>query len=234
MLRKLLVLTLLLGGGLGYLWHESPFPAGRTKLASLWGSGRDFQGLDPHGLFDRPGTAVGNPSEPQVRPQLTGAQTEQLSDALRFDVAPEWVTSRWARVSTVLSEQQFKGLRVPLVTGTKLDDLAGSLTYYFDHQQRVRRVTFTGNTGDPDRLVKLVTERFRFKVVPSQGAGMFLAHWNGRPTSALRITHAPVIRSADPLSQFTVDLEINLPEMGYRLSPRFEQLVANDRAMRRW
>jgi len=165
---------------------------------------------------------------------LTGAPAAQLSDVLRFDVQPDWVTTRWARVSTVLSEQQFKGLRVPFVSGTELDDLAGSLTYYFDHQRQVRRVTFTGGTGNPEKLIGLATQRFGFKAVPDLGAGMYLVRWNGRPTSALRISHAPVIRSTDPLSQFVVEFEINRPQLGYQLSPRFERIVARDLVLHRW
>ena len=46
---------------------------------------------------------------------------------------------RWPRVTTV-PQFALAGLRVPLVTGTQIDDLAGSLTYYFDRTDQVQRI----------------------------------------------------------------------------------------------
>ena len=48
-----------------------------------------------------------------------------------------------------LAELDVQGYRVPLVTGTSRDDLAGSLTYYFDKTHHVTHIHFRGTTGDP-------------------------------------------------------------------------------------
>ncbi len=70
---------------------------------------------------------------------------------LRFDVTVEWVMQRWPRVSTGLPYLQLQGYRVPLVTGTKVADLAGSLTYYFNARQQVQRITLPRHHRRPPR-----------------------------------------------------------------------------------
>ena len=108
-----------------------------------------------------------SPSLP-TRPLLpAGASAEampspSLAEVLRFDVTVDWVMQRWPRVSTGLPYLQLQGYRVPLVTGSRMTDLAGSLTYYFNARQQVQRIAFRGTTGDPSVLVALLTGRYRF------------------------------------------------------------------------
>lgn len=238
MLRKLLFLLVVLPtAGMAYAWFADLLPEAKAKVVSLWKgaqSGPGSGGLNLRDVLKKAPSSQLSDSALEITPQLTGVPVAEPSEVLRFDVQPAWVTSRWSRVSAVLSEQQFQGLRVPLVTGTDLDDLAGSLTYYFDQRRQVRRVTFTGRTGDPEELVRLVTQRFGFQAVPDLGAGIYVVRWNGQPMSVLRVEHASVIRSTDPLSRFDIELEVNRPDLGYQLSPRFQQIVARDRAVRRW
>ena len=125
-----------------------------------------------------------------VRPQLSPAENE-LTDVLRFDISPGWVMQRWPRVTTV-AQSTLAGLRVPLVTGTQIDDLAGSLTYYFDRTDQVQRISFQGLTGDDRKLVEIVTSGYGMQPEPALGGGMYVARWNAMPTSALRVTYAPV------------------------------------------
>ncbi len=133
-----------------------------------------------------------------------------------------------------MSGLTLEGLRVPLVTGTQTDDLAGSLTYYFDKQQRVRRITFHGYTGDEHELVELVAGQFGLRREPTLGAGLYLAKWNGRPTSVLRVANAPIVRASQPRSRLQIVLEINRPDMQYELSSEAEQLLAADKGANRW
>ena len=165
-----------------------------------------------------------NPS----RPLLEGVPVQDLAEVLRFDVDPRWVMGRWSRVSTGLADLKLDGLRVPLVTGTSLGDLAGSLTYYFDQEHRVRRITFQGHTGDERKLVAVLTGHYGFRPEPGLGAGLYLVKWNGRPTSALRVRHAPVIRAGAPHSRLDVILEINRPGRNYRLSEAFQKTLDED------
>ena len=151
-----------------------------------------------------------------------------------MDVSPAWVTSRWARVTTSLSSLEMEGLRVPLVTGTKVDDLAGSLTYYFNEYGQVQRLTFHGYTGNPQRITALATQYFGMQAKPSVGPGLFVAQWNGKPTSVLYISRAPVVSTDRPHAQLQVILEVNRPADGYRLSQQLQQFLEQDRRKGRW
>ena len=82
-----------------------------------------------------------------------GPRSERDSAALDGERTSAWVLARWPRVSTRLANLDLQGYRVPLVSGTADGDLAGSLTYYFNSQQRVQRITFIGSTGDARPLV---------------------------------------------------------------------------------
>ena len=165
---------------------------------------------------------------------LAGAPVRELREVIRFDIPPSWVTSRWPRVTTTLSETGLEGLRVPMVTGTQVDDLAGSLTYYFDHQHRVQRLTFEGFTGDDRRLVALITQDFGLQPAQTLHAGMYAAWWNGVPTSVLRVDRAPVITMASPHAQLQIFLELNRPGMQYGLSQAAHEILQKDRATFRW
>ena len=63
---------------------------------------------------------------------------------------------------------------------------------------------------------------------------MYVARWNAIPTSALRVTYAPVVRSDRPHNRLQVLLEINRPDRQYGFSPEFEQLLVHDRGTNRW
>lgn len=165
---------------------------------------------------------------------IAGGPVPDFRDVLRFDISPEWVQGRFARVTTVLSETQLEGLRVPIVTGTKQDDIAGTVTYYFRHDHRLQRVCLHGFTGDPDRLIETMTTHYRMQPRPSLDAGVYTIDWNGRPTSVLKITRAPVIYADATRNQHTVFLELNQPDVQYGLSREAEGIVGADWATGRW
>lgn len=167
-------------------------------------------------------------------PPLTGATVDQLGEVLRFDVTPAWVTARWARVTTTLADTHLDGLRVPLVSGTRDTDLTGSLTYYFDKQQQMQRLTFHGTTGNSARLVELLTTVYEFKQEPSLGGEAYTRRWNGKPTSVCRIRTAPVIRADMPNTKLEVLLEINRPGMTYGLSDAAKTLVEQEQKAKLW
>jgi hypothetical protein len=165
---------------------------------------------------------------------ITGAPVGDLGEVIRFDIPPAWVIGRWPRVTTTLSETGLEGFRVPLVTGTQIDDLAGSLTYYFDRQHRVQRLTFEGFTGDDRRLAALGTQYYGLQHAATLNAGMYVASWNGVPTSVLRISRASVVSAASPHAQLQVFLELNRPGMTFGLSPAAHQLLQHERSSLRW
>ena len=136
----------------------------------------------------------------------------------------------------MLSDSNLEGLRVALVTGSQTDDVAGSLTYYFDKQHAVQRITLHGTTGDPRRLVQFVTETYKLTPQPTLDAGLYVAHWNGQPTSALRVFHAPIVRADQSLSRYEVQLEINRPYVPYqfKLTPQQDSQLRNGHHANRW
>jgi len=165
---------------------------------------------------------------------LTGPPVTDFGEIVRFDISPTWVTSRWPRVTTVTAEIGMEGLRVPVVTGTSSDDLAGSLTYYFDRYHRVQRLTFEGYTGDDRKLLSVLAQYYGMRREPSLDASMYIARWNGAPTSVLRVARAPIITADSPNSQLHVMLELNRPSREYGLSQQFAQILERDRHSRRW
>jgi hypothetical protein len=138
-----------------------------------------------------------------------------LGEVLRFDVTVEWVLQRWPRVTTGLPHLQLQGYRVPLVTGSALTDVAGSLTYYFNARQQVQRITLRGTTGDPTVLVTLLSERHHFTRRLTNDPGVIVyevVDSSSRPAGSLKIRSAKVITSTQPHMRFEVDLEMDRPE----------------------
>jgi len=133
-----------------------------------------------------------------------------FEEVFNFNATPAWILSRWPRVSAGLPELDYQGYRVTLVSGVRPDDLAGSLTYYFDSTQHVARITFQGTTGDPSRLVTMVTSRFGFVRVMSEEPGQVLysVKWNNRRFSDLSIRTASVVRASTPRSAYEIELNL--------------------------
>jgi hypothetical protein len=140
-----------------------------------------------------------------------GTPIQRLADVIRFDVTPTWILGQWPRVSTGLGQLQLQGYRVPLVTGTAEDDLAGALTYYFNPHQQVQRIAFYGSTGNPGKLLALLNARFGFvrRLVNDPGLLLYeVPERGGPPQSTLRIESAQIIRASDPYHRYTVSLLI--------------------------
>jgi len=165
---------------------------------------------------------------------LVGPPMASLGELVRFDADHSWVIANWSRVTTSVGDQQLSGLRVPIMTGTGLNDVSGSLTYFFDAQGRVQRISLYGYTGDASDVVQLVTGVYDMKPEPATGLGMYIARWNGSPRSLLRIQQAPLVQANRPHERFLIQCEINRPSNQYGLSPEFENLLAQDKAAGRW
>lgn len=144
---------------------------------------------------------------------LEGLEVHELSEVMRFDISPDWVYQRWARKSTSLSEIDLFGIRVPLVTGTKVNDLAGSLTYYFGINGQVERITFRGRTGDARPLISLMMTNYGLRRQRPRVAGdlLYEVRWNDRAMSRLRISPASVVWASVPHATYAVELDLNRP-----------------------
>lgn len=174
----------------------------------------------------------GKPSETAPHPE--GPTIQYLWQVFRFDVTPSWVMSNWERVTSRLIQRLLEGYRVALVTGTEANDLVGSLTYYFDKQGQLQRISFHGNTGNPSELVALVTGQFGLRAEPALGAGLYMTKWNGEPTSVLRLQTALAAQSRDPTHRLQVYLELNRPGSPQGLSSEFRSYAnVNQKEKRR-
>lgn len=165
---------------------------------------------------------------------IVGKPVTDLREVMRFDISPEWVMNRFSRVSTVLAELRLKALRVPIVTGTRVDDLAGSLTYYFDGQDRLQRVSIHALTGDPERLIGAMTQHYGLQQEPNLEAGVYTKRWNGLPVHFLRLSRSSVVHSDALHQKYTVFLELNQPDLPFGLSKEAKQIVDYDRQNGRW
>lgn len=181
---------------------------------------------------------VESPSATDVAPQVFAADATPFGQAsvlpidmqaiLRFDLTPAWITRQWPRVSTTVTDDSLRGLRVPLVTGTLPHDLAGSLTYYFDERNQMRRILFQGTTGDERHLIRLLTERFHLRPDPALGTGIYSARWGGQPWSVLQVQTAGVIQAEAIHSRTDVYFELNWPDRRFGLSAESRSLLTGE------
>ena len=162
----------------------------------------------------------GDANGPDISAQPTSfTPTIDLGSLFRFDVSNQWITSRWDRVSTVPAAQDLHGMRVALVTGTNSWDLHGSLTYYFDANHRVQRITFRGWTGDASRLLQTL-QQHQLRARPTHWAGLYLSKRSG-----LLMKHPAIIDKSNPVQQLALILEINNPKGNSPLSNDFQSLL---------
>jgi hypothetical protein len=139
-----------------------------------------------------------------------------IEEAFRFDVSPEWVSRRWPRVSMVHGGLDHLGMRVAWVSGTRLDDVAGSLTYYFDQHHRLQRITFTGQAAEPRRLLAAVIPAYGLKSLPTTEAAHYVSGDPKQPTSEVIVKHLPVIAAEPAAPRVEVSLDLG---RGDALSP---------------
>lgn len=175
--------------------------------------------------FDPAPRGPGHEIYPVTTP-LEGSPNLTLDEVFRFDITKEWVYGRWARKSTALAELGLFGVRVPLVTGTEIHDLAGSLTYFFDGTGRLERISFKGHTGDTTRIVNLVNQHHGLQVQPTAIAGhQLLQLKRGTDVISELVTQpASVLWSSSPHDSFAVDLQLQRPDATTPLPSRLPPL----------
>ncbi len=204
MLRKLISWAIPVGAIFGpVVYYTSPEWMSQLT-ASLTPGGS-------HASPEAPGPA--GPSEVPHLP-LEGGKVNQFWEILRFDLTPQWIADRWPRVTTALAELDLQGFRVPLVTGTAEDDLAGSLTYYYNAQRQLQRITFAGTTGDYRRLLHLLSTHYGFVNRPTNTPNVILFEVPSQenpPHSYLWVRPAAVLKATDPLRRFELTLVLERP-----------------------
>lgn len=133
-----------------------------------------------------------------------------IEQVFRFDLTPQWVASRWPRVSTVAgTDPDQLGMRVVLVSGTRPDDVAGSLTYFFDQYHQLQRITFSGLTRDPRRLLATVVTPYKLKSQPTTDAAHYIGGNPDAPTSEVIVRHMPVIAMERGFAETEVEVDLS-------------------------
>ncbi len=218
MFSRILSVPILLAAAVGV-----PYVA--THGPNMDGLRDRFQTAAPTSPADAQADLVGKMPPRRVRPQvpqgpgaalyptttpLEGMREMSLQEVFNMNVSKEWVYQQWARKSTALSELGLFGIRVPLVTGTQLHDLAGSLTYFFGNDGKVKRISFRGTTGDTTQLVMLATRQYRLQQqsTPIAGDQLFQVRRKSEVFSELRTRPAPVLWASSPHDSFSVDLDL--------------------------
>jgi hypothetical protein len=201
----------------------------RAPLAAIGSASPD----SPH-RRDRSGTATSWPTArervlvPPVRQTVRPPQPPlpSLAEALRFDISPEWVSHRWQQVWTRPSGDDLASSRVTLVSGTRLTDLAGSLTYYFDQSHQLQRIEVDGNCGDPSELIMILTRYYHFQPMPAVGGYQFVVRGKrNQIVSAIRIDHAHVVQQSQPFERYRVHLELHRPGGNVPISDRLREML---------
>ncbi|HEY2826600.1 MAG TPA: DUF6690 family protein [Pirellulales bacterium] len=156
---------------------------------------------------------AGVPLGSGLNPKADETPIIEMTEAFRWEVTPQSVMSHWPRVSSGLPGENLQGMRVALISGLRMDDVAGSLTYYFTAAQKCAKITFSGTTGDPSRLVGLLVDRYGFKPVGSTDPGVmrYEIRWMGDAHSWLIIRPSAIVRSSSPYARYEVQASINDP-----------------------
>ncbi len=74
----------------------------------------------------------------------------------------------------------------------------------------MRKITFTGTTGDPRRATALLIKNFGFQSFPSDQPGVdrYQIRWNGTANSELTIRPVAILRSSTPYDRYQVQLSV--------------------------
>jgi hypothetical protein len=163
---------------------------------------------------------------------LEGPAVADLADVLRFDITPAWVIERWPRVMNARhAAGDLQAYRVPLVSGAKTIDVAGSLTYYFDEQQKLQRIQFQGQTGDTSTLVNFLSQQHKFERRTSGDPSQIVydVRRDGRAVSQLIVRNSPLLDASLPQSRYRIELTLERPSehrtFSDAASHRFDSLL---------
>lgn len=212
------------GGIVGWLFGDSsPEPSGASSSPFRFAGNQTTTMYSPAGgtpSIHSPGITGSQPalSEP-VYHAFVG-----LHEFLRFDISPDWLKTRWQRVSTFPGESNLTAMRVALVSGPRPVDIHGSLTYFFDDQQRVQRISFKGWTGDASELAGFF-QQAGFQRQSTNGAALFTQSSWGKLKGALRLDHPPVSSRDLPNEQLMVLFELTNPRGSYQVSLQTQAIM---------
>lgn len=160
-----------------------------------------------------------------ANPPVEPVHYHTIQQVFRFDVTKEWVYQNFDRKSTGLGDPGMFGVRVALVTGTQMTDLAGALTYYFDGQGQVQHISFRGRTADTTPLVQFLAQTYRFQRMEAPpGEQLFQVREGSSVFSEMRTRPESVLLETTPHGSFGVVVELGRPGSNRVLTPPAPQL----------
>lgn len=216
----------LLGAAVGVPYAVTNGP---ENLSTLWpvGPTQQVQQVDPNYRLATTPPNASAPEGPNAQLYASPAPLEgpvgyPLDQVLRWDIDKNWVYRHWARKSTGLGDPDLFGVRVPLVTGYGMTDIAGSLSYYFDRQGVLQRIRLYGRTADTSRLAHLMASRFGMtpRPAPSAGDQLYQVIDDDKVRGELRTRPEPVLWGSAPHASFLVEMEINRPGGPFTVQPK--------------
>ncbi|MCE9548650.1 MAG: hypothetical protein K8T25_24500 [Planctomycetia bacterium] len=183
-----------------WTWAQSPRGANSSAAYST-----DPNYIPPVGGEPIPALAA-LPGAPPAKAEI--APPHELAEVFRFDITIDWIMTHWPVVSTLPPAGSLQGFRVPLLTGIGENDVAGSLTYYYGPDRRLRKIVFEGVSGNVDRLINEVAAPNGLARTQSVDPGLFLYQRSssGQVESELRVRPAEVVRAANPNRRFSISL----------------------------
>ncbi|TWU13786.1 hypothetical protein CA54_26210 [Symmachiella macrocystis] len=200
-MRLLISAMIFTAAGFGYMQYKTA-PAGEDGFTGMFVEDENL--IDPE-IVSETLAEAGNEVV-----AVAGPQVQDFSEIFRFDLTPNHVMNKWQQVSASLRHLDLQGYRVPLVTGIDDTDLAGSLTYYFDTRQRLRRITFVGTTGNPLRLTHFMTQQYGFRRVVNQDPRRESYAGGPKLGGYYSITPMELIDRDESHSNFSIDLRIDI------------------------
>jgi Family of unknown function (DUF6690) len=241
MFRRPVVLMSVLAAAIGVPYVALDEQVKAIVLAQLarWTGNANASEADPLAKIDgllKPAysaTASTSPGTPSQPVSATSA-TVPLEESIRFDVTPEWVTGRWPQVTSVIDDSEHLGLRVMLVSGTSPTDVAGALTYYFNQQHQVQRITLDGVTGEPSHLVNYTVGKFGLRPTQTQDLGLYYGGDINVPTSMLKLAALPIVRPEAPLARVQVTLDLKRTDVTKIKSQAEQSEKVIPSSYRRW
>lgn len=135
-----------------------------------------------------------------------------FAEVIRLDANSAWVKSRWDRISVFSTGDGLTAFRCDLVTGVNQGDLHGCLSYFFDRQDKVARISFRGWCGDPTPIRNFATTMWQLEPKNGQSSSVFLARSWRITRGALILQNAPIIRRDQPQEQVAVFFEVAAPD----------------------
>ncbi len=213
-LVRTIVVAIVVGAPILYFSAPKIWAKAKTTVSSLWKGEEDSDPAAAGAAVPQPKIIVTGMPPAHSPLAVEGPRVKDLGEVFRFDISTGWIMQRWTRVSTGMSQLQLQGYRVSLVTGTARDDLAGSLTYYFNPTQQAQTITFSGTTGNATKLIRFLSKRYGFTRRIANDAGLFIYEVpasDDKVQSVLKVRTTGILKANEPLRRFDVNLVLQRP-----------------------